>query len=210
MSGTVFEVTHDVVRPLPGARVLAVTGWDLGDTSTVSDSAGRYSISGLRNRQGAVVPLQSLTASAQGYSQPCRPTLDAWLTGTVDGVNIYLVADVDLARGTPSQLPTTGPILSGTVFERGTRRPVAGAEVAVDFSHGFIRFPGAGVRTITDLQGRYTLCGLTQPYQVFWDEGAAPFPQGSAYVLSRRLAGAPFTIDRIDVRALTHLDLEID
>lgn len=207
VSGTVFEVTQELVRPLSGARVRAVTGWDLGDTSAVSDSAGRYKISGLLDPRGQAVPLWSLDASAEGYSQPCRPILDDWLTGTVDDVNIYLVSGAVLARGTPSHLPTTGPILSGTVLERGTRRPVAGAEVVVDFSHQFMF---AGARTITDLEGRYTVCGLTQRYHVFWDEGAVYFPQGGAHLLSRRAADARFTIDRIDVRTLTHLDIEID
>lgn len=199
---------------MSGVRVVALTGWDIGDTSAISDSAGHYQITGLRDDRGRAIPLQELTALKEGYSQPCRPTIDRWLTGSATEVNIYLVAnDVLATGGTPPLLPVSGPILSGTVFERGSDRgdPVAGAEVVVDFNNGFIiSAPARGARTVTDAAGRYILCGLTQPYRVFWDEGGEDFAEGSAYVLSRRATDTPVTRLRVDVRVLSHLDIEVD
>lgn len=213
VSGTVFEVTTESVRPLAGVRVVAWTGWDIGDASATTDVAGRYQISGLRDNHGGPIPLQALTAVKEGYSQPCRARIDQWLAGSADEVNVYVVADdVLITGGMPALLPVSGPVLSGTVFRRGSNGgdPVAGAEVAVDFTHGYTLVPGVGVRTLTDQVGRYTLCGLTQPYRVFWDEGAGDFPEGSAHVLSRRGAGAPLTRVHVDVRTVTHLDIDVN
>jgi hypothetical protein len=209
VSGTVFELGRDGA----GARVVAASIW--GPKFTTTDSAGRYEVSGLHDLSGksATPPLQSLSAIKDGYSQPCRPAIDRWLGGADHDLNIHLVADDILAStGTPSLLPMTGPVVVGVVFERTAqgRHPAAGVAVAVDFSNGMFRPPAA--HTVSDAMGRFTLCGLTQPYRVFWDEGADDFPEGIADVYAhRRAANAPvsFTHD-IDVRTLSQLELHVD
>jgi hypothetical protein len=221
LSGTVFEVTSDSVRPLAGAEVVAAHGYSTSSASHgVSGSGGRYELTGLPDLGGGRSPLQSLVAWKEGYSQPCRPTIDDWLAAEVDDVNVYLVANEILATiGVPSLLPLSEPVVSGTVFERSASGgdPVAGANVSVDFSryywrrHGAFHLPGSGPFTVTDSAGRYTLCGLTQPYRPFWDEGGVDFPEGSAYVrVSRPVVDAPVTIVPVDVRTVTQLDIEVD
>lgn len=211
--GTVFEVSLHGLRPLEGARVVVASIW--GTKFATTDSAGRYEVSGLHDLLGQTEtpPLQSLNAIKSGYSQPCRPAIGRWLVGADRELNIHLVADDILAStGTPPLLPMAGPVVAGIVFERTAqgRRPVAGAAVAVDFSNGMFRPPAA--HTISDATGRFTLCGLTEPYRVFWDEGAHDFPEGIADAYAhRRAANAPISFAHdIDVRMLTQLELDVD
>jgi hypothetical protein len=210
VSGTVFEVTNDSIRPVGGVEILAPTIWGLRSAS--SDPAGHYAITGLHDEtgRGAREPLQALFALKEGFSQPCRPTITEWLAGRADEVNIHLVRDEILASsGTPPLLPTDGPIVEGSAFTAdGRRTPLAGVRIEVNFL-GFFR--PASAWTVSDASGRFTLCGLAQPYRPFLDEGGSDFPRGIADIYaSRRAHDAPITALRnVDVRALTRLEIEV-
>ena len=210
MSGTVFEVTTDGMHPVGGAEILAPTIWGL--RSANSNPAGHYEITALHDLagRGDGEPLQSLFASKEGFSQPCRPAITDWLAGRADHVNIHLVRDDLLASsGTPPLLPTDGPIVEGSAFTAdGRRRPMAGVRIEVNFL-GFFR--PASAWTVSDRSGRFTLCGLAEPYHPFLDEGGFDFPRGIADVYAHRRAhDAPITsLHNLDVRAVTRLEIEV-
>ena len=155
LSGVVYASTAEGLRPLADAPlVVSVEYQSPMPTRTTSDSQGRYRISGLTRNSIKVV------IEKEGYRQPCR----AAVTLTSDSVlDIYVVSDARVVQtGPPASMPITQPVLIGFVFERTLSgvKPVAGVQVAVDYSLGLGGWEPSAT-TLTDAAGRYLLCGVS-------------------------------------------------
>lgn len=135
LSGTV------VYGPAQPAAQVAVTAVPLGDgigrQNGTTDSAGHYQISGM--------PRGSYTVSIEGHQGAPSPGPWEW-TATAQPA-------VVAAGGDTSGISFTlihGGVLSGTVTDVKTGKPISGADVYIDG-------PGGGQSTGTDTAGRYTL-----------------------------------------------------
>ena len=154
VSGTVFEHTFSDIRPQPGVPI-RVRLW--GRTSIlldgVTDSAGRYEISGVPPgaSQVTIAP-----PDGSDYRAPCPsggngPTSDT-------SFDVHVVSTTLLSTsGAPASIPSSFLSIGGTVLERvsdGTL-PVAGATVdlAGDDSDRWVYST-----TVTDARGRYLVC----------------------------------------------------
>jgi hypothetical protein len=136
--------TAPLANTVVGAFVFTTNGNSYGLASVTTDADGRYQFSYMPN--GYVV----LFGGAPHAYQPCAAI------ATVSGANG--VKDLELVDSAATRPLTAAdsPTLSGTVYRstNAGRQPVAGAS---------IRFKYASViaaKTITDAQGRYSLCHL--------------------------------------------------
>jgi hypothetical protein len=183
VSGIVYEASADGVRSLSGVRVVVDSHSAFGPEPTTTDVSGRYSASGLSPYNAANLAdlVTGVIAVKDHYSQPCRPRIDQWHGGVASGVDVYLVPDAELrSTGTPASLPMLPTVLSGAVLERTPfgSRPLGGATVIADFGWGMST--AGHLVTYSDDTGRFLLCGFSQSYSPFWDEGATPFPTGKS------------------------------
>lgn len=153
LSGSVFETTSGVRRPISGARVLVtdvIEGYygNYPPNDLLSDANGRFSIARLAvGRAVSVVATVGVFPPKFGLYQVCavHPTITADTS-----VEVELVA--------PGAIPETfdSPIVSGVVFESSPegRRPVADLSVSYVFGDG----DGTDAYTLTDANGRYSFC----------------------------------------------------
>ena len=147
VSGVLTLRTTSGAAPLAGATVGAFViltngrGYGLGPATT--DADGRYQ---LYAPNGHVV----LVAGAPHSYQPCAAI------ATVNGANS--VTDIELVDSALTRPATTtdSPTLSGVVYRMTVagRQPVAGAIIEFEYP------PVIAATTITDAQGRYSLCQL--------------------------------------------------
>jgi hypothetical protein len=118
------------------------TSYGLAPVST--DADGRYQFLNVPN--GRVV----LSGAGPHFYQPCAAI------ATVSGANS--VKDLEIVDSAATRPGTTAdsPTLSGVVYRStgGVRHPVAG--VVIEFEYP----PVIAATTITDAQGRYSLCHL--------------------------------------------------
>ena len=150
VSGVVTLRTTSGTAPLAGTAVggfvIMTNGDNYGFMAPVlTDADGRYQFSNVPN--GFV----RLRAAAPHAYQPCAAV------ATVSGANS--VQDVELLDSAATRPPSAAdsPTLSGVVY-RSTgagREPVAGAAIEYEFPPEWIV-----LQTITDAQGRYSLCDL--------------------------------------------------
>jgi hypothetical protein len=125
-----FVITNDIAYPM----------------GSVTDTSGRYQFSNVPN--GHVV-LGAGGPPLHAY-QPCAAV------ATVNGANA--VQDIELVDSAVTRPGTSAdsPTLSGVVYSStgAGRQPVAGVDIEFDYS--FL----VAATTITDAQGRYSLCHL--------------------------------------------------
>jgi len=153
-------------RPVQGAKVWVwpftiaqVRGWPPGGMRmTPSDSAGRYTISGLPS----LGPVWVSTAQTWGdafsapYMHQCVTTVTVEGDATLD-IAVSSTADLVALNASTAPTPPNSRVVSGTVFEiaSNTRQPArnvwVGWEAAMD---------GLVAETRTDAAGHYRLCGL--------------------------------------------------
>jgi len=153
LSGVVYESGPNGRRVLPGVPLDISKEFQSWKPQTSSDAEGRYQISSPSGSELKVA------AEVPGYSQPCRAGVVLTADTTLD---VYLVPNTILATsGIPASMPLVGPTASGRVVERTPEglRPVAEANVAIDFSGGMGWAPSA--TTVTDAAGRFMLCGVS-------------------------------------------------
>jgi hypothetical protein len=127
-----------------GAFVVMANGTGYGLAPVSTDADGRYQF--LNVPSGTVV----LRGDGPHFYQPCAAI------ATVSGANS--VKDVEISDSAATRPETTAdsPTLSGVVYRYtgGVRHPVAG--VVIEFEYP----PVIAATTITDAQGRYSLCHL--------------------------------------------------
>ena len=153
-------------RPVQGAKVWVwpftfaqVRGWPPGGMRmTPSDSAGRYSLSGLPS----LGPVWVSTAQTWGdafsapYMHQCVTTVTVEGDATLD-MTVSSTTDLVALNASTGPTPPNSRIVSGTVFEITSygRQPVrnvwVGWEAAMD---------GLVAETRTDAAGHYRICGL--------------------------------------------------
>lgn len=177
IGGLVWDSTR--ARPLAGAEVSVADG----DRSTISDPVGRFA-------------LDSVPAGPQEVSFR-HPRLDSLpVLPRVAEVTVTRGATVEVTLAVPSmatilaalcgaedRAPGSGAVI-GTVRSAGTREPVAGATVALEWTD--YRVAGGrdlladvqSRRVTTDDQGRYAVCGVPQgvlvaAYSAVGDESSA-------------------------------------
>lgn len=148
ITGSVVERTREGTRPRPYARV-----WAWVQRSNNGYSAGSVRTDGDGNYRFPTLPdaFIVLQAGADGYDQPCASTLH--LTSNGAQATIEVVSET-----APVYDPDPpAPALRGVVYEMtpGGRLPVAGARVFVE-----TLFEIVAATTMTDEQGRYSLCRL--------------------------------------------------
>jgi hypothetical protein len=156
VSGVVYEATPGGLRPLAGVGIDASPDYQSHTPQAASTADGRYEVTTRATSSGIV----KVVGERTGYSQPCRVTVSSAANTVQD---LYLVSNEMLATaGVPVSMPVVQQVLSGVVFERTPDgdRPVAGAGVTGDFSGGMGWGPSAS--TVSDAQGRYLLCGISQ------------------------------------------------
>ena len=142
LSGTVFDHTNGTPEPRPSV-LLRVNMPDAG-ILLVSDRTGRYRISNIP--PGAVWVAPPVDSE---YRAPC-PGGAAQLSSDML-IDVHVVSASSLAtNGMPATIPRSSVWFAGTIFETaaGNRRVVGGAIVDLDDR----------VATLSDLQGRYTIC----------------------------------------------------
>lgn len=148
ISGVVTLRTTSGTAPLAstavGAFVIMTNGNGYGMPSVFTDADGRYQFSNVPN--GLVV----LGAGAPHAYQPCAAI------ATVSGANG--VKDLELVDSAATRAETTAdsPTLSGVVYRNTAagRQPAAGAVIEFEYP------PVIAATTVTDAQGRYSLCHL--------------------------------------------------
>jgi hypothetical protein len=115
-----------------------------GMAPVTTDANGRYQFSNVPN--GVVV----LMGDAPHSYQPCAAI------GTVNGANGVKDLEVVDSAATRPATSADSPTLSGVVYRKTAagRQPVAGAVIEYEYA------PVIASRTITDAQGRYSLCQL--------------------------------------------------
>jgi hypothetical protein len=148
VSGVLALRTASGTAPLAntglGAYVIMSNGNGYGMAPVITDADGRYQFSNVPNGQ------VFLFGGAPHAYQPCVAI------ATVSGANGE--KDIELVDSAVTRPVTAAdsPILSGIVY-RSTdagRQPVAGAAIEFEYSGPIV------AQTITDAQGRYSLCGL--------------------------------------------------
>ena len=150
LNGIVYDVSVNSRRPLASVGLDISVEYQSWPPSTFTDSEGRFTA---RN----VGPGLKIAATKTGYSQPCRVPVR---TQTAPH-EVYLVADEVLSTtGIPPDMPITGPVLTGRVFERTAagELPVTGAFITLDFTGGMGWAPSA--TTVSDTTGSYLLCNV--------------------------------------------------
>lgn len=165
LSGTVTERISG--QPLQGVEVgvwpsstSRIPQWPLGPGlwKTPSDSAGRYSVTGIPGGFGSFFVLASYAHGE--YAQQCATTVTLDSDANQD---VTLTSSQNFAAGNslrPPHVPGTRTV-SGIVFEitEAGRQPIEGAWV------GFTVDPEgdvAAAETFSDATGRYLLCGLPE------------------------------------------------
>jgi hypothetical protein len=165
LSGLVFENRGGVKQPVGGASVAVwgvpcrttspnlngCTTWlaNIGVPDLVSDSEGRFV---------APVPggsLLTVLPYKRGFVQPCGASV---LLQQDLGIEVELMSADSFNTMNPPLPSSSGPLLTGTVFETTPDGPVgvAGAYVSVE------SLPDLVVAdTITDLAGRFAFCNGT-------------------------------------------------
>ena len=147
ISGVLTLRTASGAAPLAGAAVgafvITTNGVGYGLAAVTTDADGRYQLSA---PNGHVV----LGAGAPHSYQPCAAI--ATVNGA-NGVKDFEVVDSAVTRPATT---TDSPTLSGVVYRKTVagRQPVAGAIIEFEYS------PVTAATTITDAQGRYSLCQL--------------------------------------------------
>jgi hypothetical protein len=148
ISGVLTLRTASGTAPLSGTPVggFVITNDIAYPMGSVTDSSGRYQFSNVPNGQ---VVLYVGGPPLHAY-QPCAAV------ATVSGANA--VQDIELVDSAVTRPETSAdsPTLSGVVY-RSTgagRQPVAG--VVIEFDYSIL----IAATTITDAQGRYSLCHL--------------------------------------------------
>jgi hypothetical protein len=165
LSGTVVERISG--QPIQGVRVDLFPrtypsrphSWPPGYRSTPSDSAGRYTTTGIPADFGSFFVLPVYVPYGT-YTQQCLTTVTLYSDANQD---ITLTSPQNRAAGNslrPPHVPGTRTI-SGIVFEvtEVGRQPIEGAWV------GFTVDPSGdvtGAETLSDASGRYLLCGLPE------------------------------------------------
>ena len=151
VSGVVFDHTADGAHPRANVLLL-VRAWQSNVfMEVISDSMGRYSLSG--------VPAGGISIAAaggSGYYAPCPAGWDVVQSNRVFDVHVVSATLLSTA-GAPADMPVGGSIwVSGVVFERTPqgRQPIAGATVNLE---GDGDSP-TGSTTLTDAAGRYLVC----------------------------------------------------
>jgi hypothetical protein len=148
LSGVLTLRTPSGTSPLANARVggylIKTSGESYGMAPVLTDADGRYAF--LNVYSGSVV----LYADAPHAYLPCAAI------GKVNGANG--VKDLELldSATTRPATPADSPTLSGAVYRKTAagRQPVAGAVIEYEYP------PVIATTTITDAQGRYSLCRL--------------------------------------------------
>jgi len=156
-------------RPVEGAKVWVwpftfaqVRSWPPGGVRmTPSDSAGRYTISGLPS----LGPVWVSTAQTWGdafkapYVHQCVTTALIDADAALD-MTISSTSDLVALNGSTGPTPPNSRIVSGTVFEITSkgRQPVENVWVGWEASV----MDAVVVETRTDAAGHYRLCGLPQ------------------------------------------------
>ena len=168
LSGLVFENRAGTRQAVAGAGVV-VWGVPCGAAVTLppgvnncrtwySTITGNYLVSDAEGRfvapdvPGSVV---TIMPAKRGYVQPCAAIVAVHGDLTTE---IELVPVESFNTANPQPLMTTRPLVVGTVFEMTADGPkgVAGASVFIDTDSDL-----TVADTLTDLTGRFTLCGGT-------------------------------------------------
>jgi hypothetical protein len=167
VSGTVFEHTASGVHPQAGVPV-RVRQWGAPGRlfDGISDSAGRYEISGVPENRAAIT---IAPPSESDYRAPC-PSGSTAITGDAS-FDVHVVSTALLSTsGVPASIQRSFLRVEGTVIERVSDGvlPVAGATVdlADDDSDRWVFST-----TLTDARGRYMACEAppgTGSDQVLW------------------------------------------
>lgn len=148
VSGVLTLRTTSGTAPLAnagvGGYVIMTNGQSYGMAPVSTDAAGRYAFSNVPN--GVVV----LIGDAPHAYQPCAAV--ATVSGA-NGVKDFEIVDSAAMR---QDTPTDSPTLSGVVYRKAgaEKQPVAGAVIEFEYP------PVIAAWTITDAQGRYSLCHL--------------------------------------------------
>jgi hypothetical protein len=167
VSGTVFEHTISGVRPQAGVPV-RVRVWSTAPVllDGVSDSAGRYEISGVPGDRSQIT---IAPPTGSDFRAPC-PSGSTGLTGDAN-IDVNVVSTTLLSTsGVPASIQRSFLRVEGTVTERVPDGvlPVVGATVdlAGDDSDRWVFST-----TLTDARGRYMACEAppgTGTDQVLW------------------------------------------
>jgi hypothetical protein len=154
-------------RPVEGAKVwvwpftlAGLGGWPpRGMRMTPSDSAGRYTLSGLPS----LGPVWVSTAQTWGDAFKAPYVHQCVTTATIDAdalldMTISSTSDLVALNASTGPTPPNSRIVSGTVFENTSngRQPVENVWVGWEASV----MDAVVVETRTDAAGRYRLCGL--------------------------------------------------
>jgi hypothetical protein len=156
-------------RPVEGAKVwvwpftfAGLRGWPPGGMRmTPSDSAGRYTISGLPS----LGPVWVSTAQTWGdafkapYVHQCVTTVTIEGDATLD-MTISSTSDLVALNASTGPTPLNTRIVSGTVFEITSNGRHSAENVWVGWEASVM--DAVVVETRTDAAGHYRLCGLPQ------------------------------------------------
>jgi len=157
VSGRVYVHSADGVVPAAGARIFGWIETASGGSTTgliVTDADGNYSfVPGINATRVRV------NAMSAGLYQPCAVTVDSPAGGATR--DVHLIADLALLGvNLPDAFMQQGSLLTGVVFETTAqgRQPLANAAIDLD------GLGGNGLliaNTLTDGEGRFALCGLS-------------------------------------------------
>jgi hypothetical protein len=158
LSGVITERSTEGARPSAGAHVAPffwISSRTLlslpNNTSTVTDSQGRYAIRGLPS--GVHVQLR---LAKSGYVQQCAsPRLPVETDLTRD--EQLVAADVVMASASSVPAPAPGYRLVSGIVYGPDRQPVVGAPVTYELMTEVVV-----ATTRSDNRGRYLLCGLPE------------------------------------------------
>jgi hypothetical protein len=171
-AGPTFALTGVITERFTGLPVQGATVWvwpftfgqlrgwpPAGMRATPSDSAGRYTVSGLPS----LGPVWVSTAQTWGngfnapYAHQCVTTVTIEGDATLD-VTISSTTDLVALNASTGSASPDSRIVSGTVYEitENGRQPAGNVWVGWEASV----MDGAVAETRTDFAGRYRLCGL--------------------------------------------------